>query len=311
MVTCHILLLVYCDPYLYVHRKAFLPLRRLIMPLVIAVAKSESMEEKSDTWYQSTADARGGDSTPSAATSSSTAANHHLPISTEMNSKILLESFSKKVRRDIKRKLKKYKQRGITTKTKHSDYLSLRRDMPVLIDHERKAIRGTDKSLKEEFIKRFLVIFLSSDGYIDRYYAPPAGGSTTYDDDDQPVALSLFVGQGDVLHCFMYFCVESESASGIWFYHHTRMMLRMASQWSQKSKSISNHTERSLLNKDRLHVKPCYRHVNFHVHQDYTKKMIGLIPAPCDDNHFLYPFQCFHKPPTEMANAKLDMSEIF
>jgi len=137
------------------------------MPLVMQVAKSEAIKEKTDTWYVSTDD---------------------MPVT--HNAEELLDSFPKRARREIKRKLKNYETRGIRTTTEHSDYLSLNKDMPVLMDHERKVVRGTDKSFVEEFIKRFLVIFLSTDGYIDRYYGP---------DSDKPVALSLFVANGRVL----------------------------------------------------------------------------------------------------------------
>lgn len=106
------------------------------MPLVISVAKSEAIKEETDTWYISVDD-----------------------IPRTNNSKILLSSLSKKVRRDVKKKLKIFNERKFRVTTEHSDWLSLRKDMPVLIDHERRVVRDMEKGMfLEEFIKRFLVV---------------------------------------------------------------------------------------------------------------------------------------------------------
>ena len=226
LLAAHISLLIFCDPYLYIHRKALYPIRYLVMPLVIEIAKSEAIKEDTATWYVPTND---------------------LPATDDP--KELLQSFPKRVRREIKRKLKNYDRRGIRTSTEHSDHLSLYRDVPVLIDHERKSVRGTDKSFVAEFIKRFLVIFLTTSGYIDRYYGPPIDNNGTCSDDadhnvetnGKPIALSLFVGQGKVLHTLMYFCKEEENESGIWFYQHFRMILRAAAAFNA-NESMNNDT---------------------------------------------------------------------
>lgn len=132
----HITILIYADLYLFIHRKLFEPLRRLIMPLVIFVAKSEALKEETDTWYISIDD-----------------------IPRTNDSKTFLSSLSKKVRRDVKKKLKIFNERDLRVTTEHSDWLSLRKDMPVLIDHERRVVRDMEKGVFiEEFIKRFLVV---------------------------------------------------------------------------------------------------------------------------------------------------------
>lgn len=275
------------------------------MPLVVAVAKSESIKEGADTWYYRC---------------SSTAKSVTAAVTREEteNGNTLLRTLPKKVRHDIKRKLAIYKRRGVTAKTRHSDHLSLRRDIPVLIDHERRAVRGTSDTVAGEFVKRFLVLFLCTDGYVDRYYVP--SDIDKGDGEKNLAALSLFVGQGSVLHCFMYFCMEKEAQSGIWHYHHARMMLRLlvASRLcsancaddggdSNGSGGVPSEHSSLLSNDKGGRGRPRrYECVNFHVHQDYAKRMMGLEAAPCENNGFLYPFEFFHEPPGEVVNVILD-----
>lgn len=180
----HLLALIYIPfPYLYIHRKLCHPIRLLLMPLVSSIARSESIREKEITWYNKCAS---------------------LPETRDAN--ILLGSFKHSIRRDMKRKLRLFFRRGITTQTLHSDFLSLREDIPIIYEHEKRAVQGTEKSSMEEFIKRFLVVFLTSNAYIDRYY----------DNRGQCCALGLFVQSGKVLNNFVYFCRKHESQSGIW-----------------------------------------------------------------------------------------------
>jgi hypothetical protein len=56
LLAAHISLLIFCDPYLYIHRKALYPIRYLVMPLVIEIAKSEAIKEDTATWYVPTND---------------------------------------------------------------------------------------------------------------------------------------------------------------------------------------------------------------------------------------------------------------
>jgi hypothetical protein len=170
-------------PYLYIHRKVCYPIRMMLMPLVHEVAKSESIREKETSWYNKCAD---------------------LPRTRE--AKVLLGHFKSSIRRDLKRKLKLFFDRGITTKTLHSDFLSLRKDIPIIWAHEKRAVQGSDKSAVEEFVKRFLVVFLVTNAYIDRYY----------DRDGRICALGQFVASKKTINNFVYFCLEQQSQSGIW-----------------------------------------------------------------------------------------------
>lgn len=136
LILIHIPFLIYLDFYLFIHRKLFEPVRMLIMPLVIYVAKAEAIKEETDTWYTSADD---------------------IPCTND--SKEFLSSLSKKVRRDLKKKLKIFNERNLRVTTEHSDWLSLNKDMPVLIDHERRVVQEVGEGIFiEEFIKRFLVV---------------------------------------------------------------------------------------------------------------------------------------------------------
>lgn len=170
-------------PYLYIHRKTLYPLRRLLMPLVNQISKSESIREKESTWY-----------------------NKCSELPRTRDAKELLTHFKMSVRKDLKKKLKLFFQHNITTETFHGDYLSLRQDIPIMWEHEKRTVRGTDKSVVEEFVKRFLVVFLVTNAYIDRYY----------DGEGNMCALGLFVASKNTLNNFLYFCLEKERLSGIW-----------------------------------------------------------------------------------------------
>jgi len=354
LIAGHIVLLIFCDPYLYIHRKAFYPIRYLLMPLVIEIAKSEAIQENTPTWYITTEDF-------STCTTRSTGMGDSNGIddvsrSTMKDATGLLQSLPKRVRREIRRKLKNYERRGITTTTKHCDHLSLYKDMPVLWNHERKSVRGMDGSIVAEFTKRFLVIFLTTSGYIDRYYVGVGddqggaqndndqhsdgrngNGASVNEDDKNLVALSLFVGQGNVLHTLMYFCKEEENESGIWFYQHFRMILR-ATACKERSDDSTTRTspntndigtigggeglnspllgttseEANILFEDEDNKLLDYQYVNFHVHQDFAKKCVGAKPASCTDDELMrsiYPFAFFHKPPQHTAHASFKLED--
>lgn len=356
LLLAHIPLMIFCDTYLYIHRKVFYPIRYLLMPLIIEISKSESIQENTPTWYISTKDLPrsiicGGSGSGSDETGLAPS------TCTTNNPTELLQSFPKRVRREIKRKLKKFEQRGITTSTKHCDYLSLYRDIPVLIDHERKHVRDTDQSFLVEFIKRFLVIFLTTSGYIDRYFV-----EEDHDDDDdddstntslqkegrKPVALSLFVGQRNVLHSLMYFCKETEKESGIWFYQHFRMILRATTTrnvgfekgekepdqatCSRSRDTCSTEEKRDIdihnneldspllpartctaneMNNEEDEIQLDYEYINFHVHQDFAKKCIGAKPVSCGDiMNAIYPFAFFHEPFEHIVHSSFNLEDV-
>mmetsp|Transcript_6985 Transcript_6985/g.8075 ORF Transcript_6985/g.8075 Transcript_6985/m.8075 type:complete len:234 (-) Transcript_6985:187-888(-) len=148
--TVHILLLVFNDTYLYIHRKAFMPLRYLATPCLLTSMKDAAVTNNTRVWYSST---------------------KYLPPTDSFD--VLIQSFSRRVRNNNKKKLRCFRDSGIKTVTSHTDTLSLWRDVPVMIDHERVAVHGrTDKSLWAEFIERFVIVFMIEGGYIDRYYEP-------------------------------------------------------------------------------------------------------------------------------------------
>jgi len=238
------------------------------MPILMTVTRLSTQEEEADTWFISSLD---------------------LPVTN--SSRELLQSFPKRIRKNNIRKVKTFHDRGIFAETIHCDHLSLYRDIPVLIDHERRAVLGTSKSFIAEFIKRFLVVFMVTDGYIDRYFAPGDGKN--------PVALNLLVKCDNVLLAFMYFCKDSEKKSGIWHYSLLRMMMRASSHTAGVNHMPfpSNRIE----------------YVNFMHHLNYTKKWAGAKRASYEDEDLLrrlYPFQFFSRPPLNTIETTLDSNEI-
>jgi len=251
----------------------FYPLRQIMMPLVISVAKSESIVEGADTWY---------------------VAADNIPITSD--AKELIASFPKRVRKEIKRKLRAYEKHSFKVVSTHSDYLSLWKDLPVLIDHERKVVKNNDGlSFVEEFTKRFLVIFLGSNGYMDRYFTS---------DSSKPVAIAWFVEQGRVLHSLMYFCKEAENDSGIWFHQHFRMIQRLSSH-SMSDADAEKSMNSPLVQERRLD------YLNFQVHQDFAKKCVGGTACNDDDlRDSLYPFAFFRDPSSQIVETSLDCQQM-
>ncbi len=210
LVASHILLLIRWGFYLHIHRQAFLPIRHLIMPILMMVMKSEAVRKEESTWYYANAKKfqfnSNSKSTPSPPSPSA----------------LLMESFSRHVRRDNKRKLHQYKNSKIQTVTSHIDTFSLWKDVPVIINHERKAVSSSasSESFLEAFIQRFLVVFMVTNAFIDRYYEENDVKC------EYPIAFCIFVQNGTVLQSLMYFCVIEHNSSGIWHYQIMRMMLR-------------------------------------------------------------------------------------
>ena len=201
----HIMLLIYVDIYLYVHRFIALPVRIPLMPLLNVIVESEAKREKNATvWYN---DCRTFPKIPAVvgATSShqsgsaSSSSSRRRSDDGDALSTLLTGGFKASTRRDIKQKLRYYNERRITSTTQHSNWMSLRRDVPLIWEHQRKQVRrrrrrggqslhgentgGNDNNsndnlsvplgeLLDAFLSRFLVIFLVPHAYIDRYYCP-------------------------------------------------------------------------------------------------------------------------------------------
>ncbi|CAJ1963007.1 unnamed protein product [Cylindrotheca closterium] len=257
----HVLLLVFLPfPYLYLHRKVCHPIRIVLMPLVNEVSKSEGIREKEVTWYNKCSD---------------------LPQTRDPT--VLLSRLKPSCRKDLRKKLKHFFENDITTRTVHSDFLSLQHDVPILWAHEQRAVQGTDKSVLEEFIKRFLVLFLVSHAYLDRYY----------DKDGKICALGQFVSCRNTMNNFMYFCLEEQSRCGIWQYHHFRGLLRAVASSSSSSKRIE--------------------YINFQVHQGYAKRLAGAVAADYKDDELLsnlYPFALYQRPPVSVIDLKIEKESI-
>ena len=142
-------------------------------------------------------------------------------------------------------------------------------------------------------------IFLGTNGYIDRYYKS--------NDDIKPVALCWFVEHGEVLHTFMYFCKSEEKLSGIWYFQHARMMMRLAqSSYEDVPNNSSTENSQPLLEQRRL------KYVNFHTHQDFAKKCIGAKNAPFTASELmadLYPLKFFRTPCKEIRDTVFECTE--
>ena len=274
--SVHLVALVHIPyPYLYIYRKICYPIRMLLMPLVQEVAKGESIREKEITWYNKC---------------------DRLPQTNDI--KVLLKAFKYSIRRDLKQKLNLFFQRGITTMTTHSDYLSLKEDIPILWQHEKRAVRGTDKSAVEEFIKHFLVVFLTSNAYIDRYY--DKGGNIC--------ALGLFVQSKKVLINFLYFCLEEESQSGIWQCKSNHRFLGSVSLMSVSHVGyLTDNHLRGLLRAVSASPQQV-EYINFQVHQNYAKRLAGAIGADHKDGLLLgklYPFAFFKEPSENIIQIQI------
>ena len=92
--------------------------------------------------------------------------------------------------------------------------LNLSNVVPIMVEHERRCCQADGKSLVEEFIKRFLVMTMTTNAVLDLYYK----------DGNELCSVQLSVKQGNVLHWFMYF--STESRAGIWYHGILNAMIR-------------------------------------------------------------------------------------
>ena len=263
----HVVALVYVPfPYLYLHRLLCLPIRILLMPLVHEITKSETIKEKETVWYNSCSDFVRNDNADDADTAN--------PRNETLQT--ILQTFKSSVRKDVKKKLRLFQEAEITTQTKHSNYLSLKDDIPIVWSHE---IRTTtdDKSVTEEFLKRFLVLFLTPHAYLDRYF----------DQDGRQCGVYLFVACDNVLSSFMYFCDLPDQ--GIWQYNHIRALCRGVVGF------------------------PHIQYVNYHLHQPFAKRLAGaqvVHYTDTDQLKKLYPFRFFREPPQEVIPLELNLDSL-
>eukprot|EP00553_Chaetoceros_curvisetus_P004389 CAMPEP_0204635714 /NCGR_PEP_ID=MMETSP0717-20131115/32062_1 /ASSEMBLY_ACC=CAM_ASM_000666 /TAXON_ID=230516 /ORGANISM="Chaetoceros curvisetus" /LENGTH=325 /DNA_ID=CAMNT_0051654529 /DNA_START=213 /DNA_END=1190 /DNA_ORIENTATION=+ len=192
------------------------------------VVKSKAIRKEESVWYANTNSCTRTKELHSNSLSSES--------ETSSNSALLMKSFSRHVRRDNKRKLRQYKNLHIQTVTSHIDTFSLSTDVPVIINHERKVVSSGASSeiFLEAFIQRFLVVFMVTHAYIDRYYEEQDVNC------EHPIAFCIFVQNGVILQSLMYFCVEEHNSSGIWQYQILRMMLRARAGANTSSSDVGS-----------------------------------------------------------------------
>jgi hypothetical protein len=205
----------------------------------------------------------------------------------------LLQKFSRSSRKDTKQKLRLYLRHGIVSETKHSDYMSLRRDIPILWDHERRCCQKDDSRVLGEFIKRFLVMFLVPHAYLDRYY-----------NQQKCCALGMFVVCDNVLLNSMYFCLDDACQCGIWQYHSVRGLLRAVTAFYG-----------DIDDDDEIVVDSCrsIEYINYFQHQDCAKRLVGARPARETNSELmrvLFPFRFYREPPSSIIALQIDLSTM-
>ena len=182
--------------HLAVYQFLWLPVRRLLVPVVMWVAKIESIREKAPTMYRKIMPSNDGDNDETIAT---------MPRS---------------VRRRYRKMEEFFRRSKIRHETVYCDEsgMVLTQLLPILWEHERRACVSGDTAVLAEFIKRFLVVTLLPDGILDLYFSG-----------HNLVAFQFSMRQGppSVLHWFMYFCKDDYTRCGIWF-HGIRLAIRRA-----------------------------------------------------------------------------------
>ena len=175
--------------YLAVFRFLVLPIRRLVLPIVMAIARIESIREQEPVLYYKVV------------SEDSTSSNPVL--------------FRKSVRRHYRRMQKIYQRHNLQHKCFLSEYhLNLSQVMPVLWEHERRVCAAANKNPLQDFIQRALVVSVVPGGILDFYFSDDNNSN----DNHQLVSFQFSICQGRVWHWFMYFCRDDHQKSGIWWH---------------------------------------------------------------------------------------------
>jgi hypothetical protein len=189
----HMYLLWSSITYLAVSRWIILPVRVLLMPLVMTVARIEAIREGEPTMYLDVSkvrDSEGG-------------------LTTKAAEEKVLMSFKKSNRRRYTRMQKVFRGEKMRHKACWSEEsLHLASILPIVMEHERRSSHMDGKNFVEEFIKRFLVVIMVPKALLDFYY----------DENNKLSSVHLTVQQGNVLHGFLYFSSSHVTRSGIWFH---------------------------------------------------------------------------------------------
>lgn len=235
----HLYMLWTSTLYLSVFRRLILPIRKPIMFIVFQIAMIEAIREETPTLY--------------------------LDLSTVKRSEggnaeqDLMQSFRSSVRRRYKQMEEIFRQNNIRhVSVVSEDALNLSEVVPIMLQHERRCCRAEGTSLVEEFLKRFLVVTMTTDAVLDLYY----------DENNVLCCVQLSVMQNESLHWFMYFCQDLRSRCGIWYHGILNSMLRG------------------------LHI-PSIQYVNAQTHRTESKQMAGLLACEHTNGQLLrnlYPF---------------------
>ena len=159
----------------------------------------------------------------------------------------LLRHFRPSVRRRYRKMEQAFRRDRIRCESVRSeDGLNLSQVIPIMWEHERRCCTLDGKSVVGEFLKRFLVMVMTTNAILDLYY----------DQENTLCSVQLSVPQSGVLHWFMYFSVNTRS--GIWYHGILNALVR-----GMKTDSI--------------------RFVSGQNHQTASKQGAGLIPVDLND----------------------------
>ena len=222
----HLRLLWSSTRYLAVFRWIVLPIRKLVIPLVMLVAKLEMVREGVPTHYLHVGDVPGNSGSnnnnknsnnerdpPNSATATTPllGGDHQENIIHSPTSSQQQKQHSGKIRRRYRQMQHAFVRDGIRHEAFYSDTtLNLAQVVPILWEHQQ---RMENKHVWEAFLQRFLVVTVVPNGILDYYYSTGSGETS-----NELVAFQLSVQQGRVWHWFMYFSKTSATKSGIYFH---------------------------------------------------------------------------------------------
>jgi len=256
----HLYLLWTSTVYLAVFRKLIFPIRKSVMCIVFQIAMIEAIREEAPTLFL--------DLTTVRRSEGDNAAND------------LLQSFKASVRRRYKQMKDLFRQHNIRHESVRSeDKLTLSKVVPIMLEHERRCCQADGTNVMEEFIKRFLVVTMTTDAVLDLYY----------NQDNVLCCVQLSVLNGQTLHWFMYFSLTSTCRCGIWYHGILNTMIRG------------------------LQI-PSARCVNAQIHQTASKQSAGLVACEHTNDDVLrelYPFAFTKEMPTSALQTSLWSSGEF
>jgi hypothetical protein len=264
----HLLRLWYNKGYLSDCRWLSLPFRRLLLPTVNLSFRLSANGEAMYWQVPPTA--------PQDNRSKSPGFNN--------DTKVVLQSFRKSVRRRHKQMTETFRSSGLRRQSVNAETdLNLSEFFNVLWQHEKRAVQRD--ATKGIFVRtlihslvRFAFVTVVSDGILD----------LIYDQQSQLVGFQMFFQSGEVIHCFMYFAADSATKSGIWWQVHLLGMVRGVA------------------------LSPSgVKYVNAHVNHVQTKINAGFQPAKPTDKIMadLFPF-CFGNPiPENVVKIALEVED--